>query len=155
MLSALKALSGLFKAITCLPTDVSLISLPPGPLLELTCTAAQCQLTSVRLSLVGMLMGQLNPPSVTMRSLGPTPEAENPVLNALPMLLEPCFAVLNSTQAMEAVGAGAGIYGRHALTAYRGRVQTLLKCFSLAWKWCVGDVQSLTEGYVADLSWFR
>ncbi|KAF8511488.1 ARM repeat-containing protein [Hysterangium stoloniferum] len=95
------ALKDLFKAITCLPADVSLISLPPGPLLELVCTAAQRRLNSVWLGLAAMLMGQLCPPSLTTLSLGPTPDAENLVLSALPMLLEPCFVLLHSTQAME------------------------------------------------------
>ncbi|KAF8591613.1 ARM repeat-containing protein [Ramaria rubella] len=95
------ALSDLFKAITCLPTDTTLISLPPGPLLELSCAAAQRHLSGVWLSLASMLLIQLNPPSFTTLSLGPKPEAQSLVLSILPVLLEPCFYVLNSTQAME------------------------------------------------------
>ena len=98
-----KAISDLFKAITCLPVDATLISLPPGPLLELVVAAARNQLQSVWLSLAGMLIGQLDPPSFTTLSMGPTPEAENLVLNGLPPLLEPCFQVLNSTEAIEGV----------------------------------------------------
>jgi hypothetical protein len=60
--------------------------------------------------------------------------------------------VLNSTQAMEAVCArGRWFMGRHALIIYRGRIRTLRNRFSLAWKWCVDDGQSLEEGYAADL----
>ncbi|KAF8523853.1 ARM repeat-containing protein [Gautieria morchelliformis] len=95
------ALSDLFKAITCLPTDTTLISLPPGPLLELTCAAAQRCLSGVWLSLAGMLLAQLDPPSFSTLSLGPKPEAQNLVLTALPALLGPSFQVLSSTQAME------------------------------------------------------
>ncbi|KAM6493512.1 hypothetical protein JOM56_011646 [Amanita muscaria] len=36
-----RALSDLFKSITCLPHDITLISLPAGPLLELVCFAVQ------------------------------------------------------------------------------------------------------------------
>ncbi|KIJ41891.1 hypothetical protein M422DRAFT_68108 [Sphaerobolus stellatus SS14] len=97
------AFSDLFKAITCIPVDATLISLSPGPLLELVVAAVRRQLHSVWLSLAGMLIGQLDPPSFTTLSMGPTPEAENLVLSALPALLDPCFAFLNSAQAMENV----------------------------------------------------
>ena len=89
--------------MTCLPADVTLISLPPGPLLELTCVAAQRRLSGVWLSLTGMLLAQLDPPSLTTLSLGPRPESQSLVLTVLPILLEPCFHILNSTEAMETV----------------------------------------------------
>ncbi|KAI9058664.1 ARM repeat-containing protein [Trametes sanguinea] len=84
------ALSDLFKAITALPADVTLISLPPGPLLELVCLAAQRQLTAVWLSLASMLIIQLNPPSLitpTFKS-EPSPEASAIALNVLQVLLQ-------------------------------------------------------------------
>lgn len=96
-------MSDLFKAITSLPADVTLVSLPAAQLLELTCSAAQRRLTGVWLSLASMLMGQLNQPSLNTLSLGPPPEAEVLVLSALPALLDPCFRLLNNIQAMEEV----------------------------------------------------
>ncbi|CDO75722.1 hypothetical protein BN946_scf184493.g20 [Trametes cinnabarina] len=84
------ALSDLFKAITALPSDVTLISLPAGPLLELVCLAAQRQLTAVWLSLASMLIIQLNPPSLTAPTFKsePTPEATAIALNVLQILLQ-------------------------------------------------------------------
>ncbi|KAI0633121.1 ARM repeat-containing protein [Trametes polyzona] len=84
------ALSDLFKAITALPSDVTLLSLPAGPLLELVCLAAQRQLTAVWLSLATMLIIQLNPPSLiaTTFKSEPSPEASEVALNVLQVLLQ-------------------------------------------------------------------
>lgn len=57
-----QAISDLFKSITALPSDATLISLPPAPLLELVCRAAQRHLTAVWLSLANMLIVQLDAP---------------------------------------------------------------------------------------------
>ncbi|KAG8926042.1 hypothetical protein FRC01_009412 [Tulasnella sp. 417] len=54
------AVSDLIKAITSLPSDNTLLSLPPGPVLELVCAAAQRQTTAVWLSLATMLTTQLD-----------------------------------------------------------------------------------------------
>ncbi|KIO27349.1 hypothetical protein M407DRAFT_73314 [Tulasnella calospora MUT 4182] len=54
------AVSDLIKAITSLPSDNTLLSLPPGPVLELVCLAAQRQTTAVWLSLATMLTTQLD-----------------------------------------------------------------------------------------------
>ncbi|KAI0350564.1 ARM repeat-containing protein [Trametes cingulata] len=89
------ALSDLFKAITALPSDVTLLSLPAGPLLELVCLAAQRQLTAVWLSLATMLIIQLNPPSLiaTTFKTEPSPEASAIALNVLQVLLQTSLSV--------------------------------------------------------------
>ncbi|KAF8188698.1 armadillo-type protein [Pholiota molesta] len=96
------ALSDLFKSITCLPSDNTLISLPAGPLLELVCHAAQRQLTAAWLSLAAILIAQLNPPvfSLNMKS-GPTPEAEAVVRTVLPVLIQCGLGMLSLEGAME------------------------------------------------------
>ena len=80
----------MFKAITALPSDVSVISLPAGPLLEFVCMAAQRQLTAVWLSLAAMLVIQLNPPSLVPKTFKsePSPEASAIALNVLQVLLQ-------------------------------------------------------------------
>jgi len=85
-----KALSDLFKCITSLPTDITLISLPAGPLLEIVCFAAQHQLTAVWLSLASILITQLNPLVffLNMKS-GPTPEALQTVQRTAVLSLRP------------------------------------------------------------------
>ncbi|TFK48147.1 ARM repeat-containing protein [Heliocybe sulcata] len=98
------ALSDLFKSITSLPTDATLISLPPGPLLELVCIASQRQLTAVWLSLASMLFPQLDPPPAITTSLVSTPSPENwaVVTNVLPVLLQISLTFLGQPGAMEA-----------------------------------------------------
>ncbi|KAF8598080.1 ARM repeat-containing protein [Ceratobasidium sp. AG-I] len=56
------AVSELIKSITALPSDATLLSLSPEPLLSLVCTAARIQLTAVWLSLAALLVVQLDPP---------------------------------------------------------------------------------------------
>ncbi|CAA7262307.1 unnamed protein product [Cyclocybe aegerita] len=96
------ALSDLFKSITSLPSDITLISLPAGPLLELVCVAAQRQLTAAWLSLAAILIAQLNPPvfSLNLKS-GPTPEAEMTVQRLLPVLMQCSLTMLGVGGAME------------------------------------------------------
>ncbi|PPR02897.1 hypothetical protein CVT24_002281, partial [Panaeolus cyanescens] len=98
------ALSDLFKSITSLPSDITIISLPAGPLLELVCLSAQRQLTAAWISLAGILIGQLNPPpmglNLNMKS-GPTPEAENTVRATLPVLLRCSLEVLGGEGGMD------------------------------------------------------
>lgn len=111
-----QALSDLFKSITCLPTDTTLISLAPGPLLELVCLAAERQLTASWLSLAAILIAQLNPPppllmsgggsGVGTRSGTATGEAETIVMGALPMLLNCSLGVLGVPGVMENVSVG-------------------------------------------------
>ncbi|KZT68569.1 ARM repeat-containing protein [Daedalea quercina L-15889] len=96
-------LSELIRAITALPTDLTLISLPAEPLLESVCVAAQKQLTAVWLSLTTMLIIQLDPPSLlptTFKSV-PTHEARQIALNVLGVLLQTCLSVLGQPEALE------------------------------------------------------
>ncbi|KAJ7092338.1 armadillo-type protein [Mycena belliarum] len=83
-----QALSELCKAITALPADVTLLSLPAQPLLGVVCRAAARQLTAVWLALASLLIAQLNPPPLilTLKS-GPTAEAEASVREALGALV--------------------------------------------------------------------
>src|SRR5882762_1559688 len=46
----MQAMSDLVKSITALPLDITLITLPAGPLLEQICIASQRQLTAVWLT---------------------------------------------------------------------------------------------------------
>ncbi|KAI0341153.1 ARM repeat-containing protein [Trametopsis cervina] len=97
------ALSELIKAITSLPTDVTLVSLPPGPLLELICVASQKQLTAVWLSLATMLIIQLDPPSLlpaTFKAI-PTSETHTIVLNVLASLLQTSLTFFSQPGSMK------------------------------------------------------
>jgi hypothetical protein len=104
----LQALSDTIKAITSLPLDATLLSLLPGPLLELVCHAAKKQLTAVWLSLASMLTVQLDPPSLLPPVIKsePTSGAQETILRALPVLLEAGLSALGQPGAMEAVGMG-------------------------------------------------
>ncbi|KAF9443602.1 ARM repeat-containing protein [Macrolepiota fuliginosa MF-IS2] len=96
------ALSDLFKSITSLPTDITLISLPAGPLLELVCMAIQRQVTAAWISLATILIAQLNPPVFALSlKPGPKPEAEAVVREALPVLLRAALGMMGMAGAME------------------------------------------------------
>ncbi|KAJ7017049.1 hypothetical protein C8F04DRAFT_1406335 [Mycena alexandri] len=90
-----QALSELFKAITALPADVTLLSLPAGPLLGVVCRAAGRRLTGVWLALATILIAQLNPPPLllTLKS-GPSEEAEACVRQAVGQIVGAALAVL-------------------------------------------------------------
>jgi hypothetical protein len=100
-------LSDIIKAMTSLPSDMTLLSLPAGPLLELVSLAAQRQLTAVWLSLVSMLIIQLDPPILllpTTIKTTPNTEAQALVSHLLPVLLQTSLAFLGQPGAMEEVG---------------------------------------------------
>ena len=98
-------MSDLFKSITSLPSDATLVSLPAGPLLELVCLAAQRQLTAAWLSLAAILFAQLNPPVFSLiTKSGPTQEAQMYVERLLPVLLQCGLGSLSMDGAMDAVG---------------------------------------------------
>ncbi|TFK73053.1 ARM repeat-containing protein [Pluteus cervinus] len=99
-----QALSDLFKSITSLPPDITLISLGGGPMIELVCLAVQRQLTATWLSLFAILTAQLNPPPAFINlsiKLGPSPEAEAIMRSALPLVLQCALGVLAQPGAME------------------------------------------------------
>jgi len=100
-----KALSDLLKSITSLPADITLISLPAGPLLEIVCFATLRQLTAMWLSLASILIAQLNPPVLSLNAVksGPTGEAVEVVRRLLPVLMECGMEVLGGEGYMEGV----------------------------------------------------
>lgn len=101
----MQAMSDLVKSITALPLDITLITLPAGPLLERICRASQRQLTAVWLTLAGMLIVQLAKPTLDMSTLKfiHNPEAQGILSHALPILLEASLNTLGQPGAMEAV----------------------------------------------------
>jgi hypothetical protein len=128
-----QALSDLFKSITCLPNDMTLISLPAGPLLELVCLASQRQLTAVWLSLAAILIAQLNPPPPILESnqhkTGPSREAHAIVSSVLPVLLECSLNVMGVPGAMPSVSSFVvcrfmvlNLDGAFVESGYRARV---------------------------------
>ena len=102
----LQALSEFLRSITCLPSDITLLSLPPGPLLGLICVASQRQLTAVWLTLANMLIIQLDPPimftTMTLKT-PPNVEGMTVVSNVLPVLLQTSLSMLGQPGAMESV----------------------------------------------------
>jgi hypothetical protein len=102
----LQALSDFIKSATALPSDITMLSLPAGPVLELVCSAAQRHLTSIWLSLASMLIIQLDPPSILSSTLkaGPSTQAEAIVSNVLPVLLQASLTFLSQPGSMESVG---------------------------------------------------
>lgn len=103
-MNVIQALSDLFKSITSLPTDITLISLPAGPLLELVCMAIQRQVTAAWISLATILIAQLNPPVFALSlKPGPKPEAEAVVREALPVLLGAVLGMMRIPGTMESV----------------------------------------------------
>ncbi|RPD63454.1 ARM repeat-containing protein [Lentinus tigrinus ALCF2SS1-6] len=146
------ALSDLFKGITALPSDVSVISLPPGPLLELVCLAAQRQLTAVWLSLTNMLIIQLNPPSLipTTFKSEPTPEAAEIAFNVLQVLLQTSLTFFSQPGAMvsnpDVVQAFFGcleVFSHHFLPAFYRLPQELFNALIQ----CAVSALSLQERY--------
>lgn len=100
-----QTLSDFLKAITSLPADMTIISLPAAPLLELVCVASQRQLTAVWLALTGVLVVQLNPPPLVPTALvaQPDEEASRIISSLLPILLQTCLGVLGQPDAMQNV----------------------------------------------------
>jgi hypothetical protein len=104
-------MSDLVKSITALPIDITLITLPAGPLLERICLASQRQLTAVWLTLAGMLIVQLAKPTFDLSTLKlvHNPDAQGILSHVLPILLEASLNVLGQPGSMEAVG-GIGFF---------------------------------------------
>lgn len=111
LIASPQALSDLFKAITSLPSDITLITLPAAPLLELVCLALQRQVTASWLSLATILIAQLSPPPAlpfatdgANAQRAQIEQQTNAVLNvALPMLLSAVLGLLGQPGAMEEV----------------------------------------------------
>ena len=138
-----QALSDLIKAITCLPTDVTLLSLTPGPLLDIVCIAAQRQLTSVWLSLGQMLIIQLDPPSLlptTFKSV-PSSEARPVVLHIVGILLQTSLRLFGQPGMMINVSnPRAQFFGGCSLRFEMSRIPTLFSLSSNAWRLYAIDI---------------
>ena len=90
--------------MTSLPSDMTLISLPSGPLLTIVCLAAQKQLTSAWLSLISMLVIQLDPPSLLPPRFKTTSEEAQMIISqTLPGLLRDSLIFLGQPGVMEDV----------------------------------------------------
>ena len=90
--------------MTSLPSDTTLISLPSGPLLKIVCMAARKQLTGAWLSLVSMLVIQLDPPSLLPSRFKTTNEEARMVISQiLPDLLQDSLVFLGQPGVMEDV----------------------------------------------------
>lgn len=90
--------------MTSLPSDMTLISLPSGPLLNIVCLAAQKQLTGAWLSLISMLVIQLDPPSLLPPRFKTTSEEAQVVISqTLPGLLRDSLIFLGQPGVMEDV----------------------------------------------------
>jgi len=99
-----QTLSEFIKAMTSLPSDMTLISLPSGPLLKIVCLAAQKHLTGAWLSLISMLVIQLDPPSLLPPRFKTTnEEAEMVISQILPGLLQDSLVFLGQPGVMEDV----------------------------------------------------
>ncbi|KAG8982393.1 hypothetical protein FRB93_008149 [Tulasnella sp. JGI-2019a] len=100
-----EALSELIKSMTSLPGENTLLSLPPGPVLELICVAAQRQVTAVWLSLAQMLTQQLNPLTLSTIRILPNDlavkDAQNITAKAATVLVESSLRVLSAPGAMD------------------------------------------------------
>lgn len=104
LLSFFQTLSEFVKAMTSLPSDMTLISLPSGPLLKIVCLAAQKQLTGAWLSLISLLVIQLDPPSLLPPRFKTTSEEAQMVISQiLPGLLQDSLIFLGQPGVMEEV----------------------------------------------------
>lgn len=82
---------------------MTLLSLPPAPLLQIVVGALQRHPNAVWLSLASMLIHQLDPPPLTSLLSVPSEEAKATVLGSLPLILDACLRFLQPDGAMESV----------------------------------------------------
>lgn len=108
-LRALQAISDLIRSITSLPSEITLISLPPAPLLELVCLAADRQLTAVWLTLVSRLVVQLEPPSFISLKTEPAGDTKQLVDQAARSIVISSIRVLQVPGVMEEVCSNSEI----------------------------------------------
>ncbi|KAL0062877.1 hypothetical protein AAF712_010197 [Marasmius tenuissimus] len=108
-----QAMNELVKSITALPADMTLISLPAPPLLEIVCYAMQRQVTASWLSVAGILITQLSPPppmplqdqvkeaARAKERAAQEEQAKAVVSNVLPIILSTSLATLGTPGGME------------------------------------------------------
>ncbi|KAJ7604267.1 armadillo-type protein [Roridomyces roridus] len=96
-----QALSELFRAITALPADLTLLSVPAQPLLGVVCRAAGRRLTGVWLALATILIAQLNPPPMILAlQAAPSAEVEACVQSAMGEIVGSVLGVLGAPGGM-------------------------------------------------------
>ncbi|KIY50663.1 ARM repeat-containing protein [Fistulina hepatica ATCC 64428] len=93
------ALIDLCKAITSLPSDTTILTLPAAPLLQLVCFATQRQVTASWLSLAAILIGQMSSRSFFGKREGDA-EATELITQLLPVLLQNALGFLGQPNAM-------------------------------------------------------
>ena len=120
-----KAAIDLFKALTALPADVTILTLPAAPLLELICYSLRQQVTASWLTLAGTLVTQLTPPPPFPMSVADQntekakreeqerleleENAKKVMANVLPTLLDTSLRLLGQPGAMQEVCREASI----------------------------------------------
>lgn len=82
---------------------MTLLSLDPGPLLRMACGALQRDMNAVWLTLISMLIVQLDPPSLFELTATPSAESEALVASVLPVLLEAALSALVQQGMMQSV----------------------------------------------------
>jgi hypothetical protein len=99
------ALSELIKAITATPSEESILSLPPQPLLRIIASANRRQVTSTWLTLATIITGQLYP-TTSLENLHPVPSPHNTqfVGEMVPEIIGPCLVAMAQDGFMEEVG---------------------------------------------------
>ncbi|KAH8827860.1 armadillo-type protein [Flagelloscypha sp. PMI_526] len=96
------SLNDIIKATTALPADMTVLTLPPGPLMELMCAALQRQVTGAWLAVSSILIALLNPPTFSMtKTTRPTLEAQNILDAALPIILQSGLGFLSQPGSLE------------------------------------------------------
>lgn len=100
------ALSELIKAITATPSEESILSLPPQPLLRIISGANQRQVSSTWLTLATIVTGQLFP-TTSLENLHPVPSQHNIqfVGEMVPEIIGPCLVAMARDGFMEEVGS--------------------------------------------------
>ena len=125
-----QAISDLLKSITALPSDMTLLSLPPAPLLSLVCNTIQRHPNAIWLSLAGMLINQLNPPAILTIKSEPSAEAEAVLLSTLPTLLDASLRYLEQEGMMVEVSVCVPLVldSKLILLQHAEVAQALFKC---------------------------
>lgn len=100
------ALSELIKAITATPSEESILSLPPQPLLRIIAQANRRQVSSTWLTLATIVVGQLYP-AISLENLHPVPTQNTTLFvgEMVPQVVAPCLVVMGQQGFMEEAGA--------------------------------------------------
>lgn len=119
-----KALGDLIKAITAMPSEESVLSLPPQPLLRMLGYVMSQHVTSTWLTLATILIGQLHPPKTIETLNSNSVEIQQFVYEFVTIIIVPVLRFL-SASSMEEVGVLALV----CLLLTFCRIQILFKIF--------------------------